>query len=69
MLYHALSINMLLKARLYVFAYVSKIKNSDDFYLYSILHSNGLSTLNWSDTIICSIRSMIEISNYYAKKL
>lgn len=41
MLYHALSINMLLKARLYVFAYVSKIKNSDDFYLYSILHSNG----------------------------
>lgn len=32
MLYHALSINMLLKPRLYVFAYVSKIKNSDDFF-------------------------------------
>lgn len=69
MFYYVLLINMFFKVRLYVFVYVFKIKNFDDFYLYFILYSNGFSILNWSDIIICSIWLMIEILNYYVKKL
>lgn len=41
MFYYVLLINMFFKVRLYVFVYVFKIKNFDDFYLYFILYSNG----------------------------